>query len=108
MGTDTHERDRERERYRGKRMNVVEDVSKNDNFSSSYSSSFHGLGSLACSDSELTSETVNPFRHFARTPWMAGWRGLSPSQSLDLRGCIQKFPDWPPGSRIANGTPLCH
>jgi len=21
-----------------------------------------------------------------------------------LRGCIQKFPDWPPGARIANGT----
>jgi hypothetical protein len=25
-----------------------------------------------------------------------------------LRGCIQKFPDWPPGERIANGTALCH
>jgi hypothetical protein len=24
---------------------------------------FHRLGPLACSDSELTSETVNPFRH---------------------------------------------
>jgi hypothetical protein len=26
----------------------------------------------------------------------------------DLRGCIQKFPDWPPGARTANGTALCH
>jgi hypothetical protein len=25
-----------------------------------------------------------------------------------LRGCIQKFPDWPPGARTANGTALCH
>jgi hypothetical protein len=23
-------------------------------------------------------------------------------------GYIQKFPDWPPGTRIANGTALCH
>jgi hypothetical protein len=25
---------------------------------------FHGLCPLACSDSEITSETMNPFRHF--------------------------------------------
>jgi hypothetical protein len=25
-----------------------------------------------------------------------------------LQGCIQKFPDWPPGARTANGTALCH
>jgi hypothetical protein len=25
-----------------------------------------------------------------------------------IRGCIQKFPDWPPGARAANGTALCH
>jgi hypothetical protein len=25
-----------------------------------------------------------------------------------VRGCIQKFPDWPPGARTANGTALCH
>jgi hypothetical protein len=23
-------------------------------------------------------------------------------------GCIQKFPDWPPGLRTSNGTDLCH
>jgi hypothetical protein len=28
---------------------------------------------------------------------------------LDItRMCIQKFPDWPPGTRTANGTALCH
>jgi hypothetical protein len=27
---------------------------------------------------------------------------------LGIRGCIQKFPDWPPGARTANGTALCH
>jgi hypothetical protein len=26
-----------------------------------------------------------------------------------IRGCIQKFPDWPPGARATNGTTaLCH
>jgi hypothetical protein len=25
-----------------------------------------------------------------------------------IRGCIQKFSDWPPGARTANGTALCH
>jgi hypothetical protein len=28
--------------------------------------------------------------------------------SEPIRGCIQKFPDWPPGARTANGTALCH
>jgi len=27
---------------------------------------------------------------------------------LDLRGRIQKFPDWPPGARTTNITALCH
>jgi hypothetical protein len=27
---------------------------------------------------------------------------------LLIRGCIQKFLDWPPGARTANGTALCH
>jgi hypothetical protein len=27
---------------------------------------------------------------------------------LKIRGCIQKFPGWPPGAKIANGTALCH
>jgi hypothetical protein len=26
----------------------------------------------------------------------------------ELQECIQKFPDWPPGARTANGTALCH
>jgi hypothetical protein len=25
-----------------------------------------------------------------------------------LQGCIQKFLDWPPGARSANGTAHCH
>jgi hypothetical protein len=24
------------------------------------------------------------------------------------RGCIQKFPDWPPGAETENGKALCH
>jgi len=31
---------------------------------------FHWLVHLICSDSELTSETMIPFRHFVMTPWM--------------------------------------
>jgi hypothetical protein len=27
---------------------------------------------------------------------------------LAIRRCIQKFSDWPPGARTANGTALCH
>jgi hypothetical protein len=26
----------------------------------------------------------------------------------DKRGRTQKFPDWPPGARTANGKALCH
>jgi hypothetical protein len=26
----------------------------------------------------------------------------------EIRMCIQKFPDWPPGAITANGTALCH
>jgi len=26
----------------------------------------------------------------------------------DLRGCFQKFPDRPPGTRAANGIAFCH
>jgi hypothetical protein len=33
------------------------------------SCTFRELGPLASSESELTSETVNPFRHFDRIPW---------------------------------------
>jgi hypothetical protein len=25
-----------------------------------------------------------------------------------VQRCTQKFPDWPPGARTANGTILCH
>jgi len=30
---------------------------------------FHSLGPLACFKSESTSETMNPFRYFSRSPW---------------------------------------
>jgi hypothetical protein len=29
-------------------------------------------------------------------------------ESKNVLGFIQKFPDWLPGVRIANGTALCH
>jgi len=27
---------------------------------------------------------------------------------VTVTACIQKFPDWPPGVRTANGKALCH
>jgi len=30
------------------------------------------------------------------------------SYSKIIWGCIQKFQDWPPGAKTANGTGLCH
>jgi len=29
------------------------------------------------------------------------------ASAVYLRGCIEKFPDWPSGARIANGKALC-
>jgi hypothetical protein len=34
--------------------------------------------------------------------------GIDRLEDLGIRGCIQKFPDWPPGARTANGTAFCH
>jgi hypothetical protein len=35
--------------------------------------------------------------------------GVDPDPAYWYIGrCIQKFPDWPPGPRTANGTALCH
>jgi len=36
---------------------------------------------------------------------VASW---SSGLSVYLGWCIQKFTDWPPGARTANGTALCH
>jgi hypothetical protein len=40
--------------------------------------------------------------------WERFIEGWSNCVKLNIRGCIQKFPDWPPGARTANGTALCH
>jgi len=34
--------------------------------------------------------------------------GNQTSVMQPIGGCIQKFLDWPPGVRSANGTALCH
>jgi hypothetical protein len=36
-----------------------------------------------------------------------GRRGMN-GIAQSVRGCIQKFPDWPPGARTAKGIALCH
>jgi hypothetical protein len=35
-------------------------------------------------------------------------RGRVGEFTVVIRGCIQKFPEWPPGVRTVNGTALCH
>jgi hypothetical protein len=43
--------------------------------------------------------------------WVFGFDFFTNSNynlSKKVRGCIQKFPNWPPGARIANGADLCH
>jgi hypothetical protein len=35
------------------------------------------------------------------------WCKVPLTKQQCVRGCIQKFPDWPPGARTANGTALC-
>jgi hypothetical protein len=35
------------------------------------------------------------------------WEDLGVDEKV-IQGCIQKFPDWPPGARTANVTVLCH
>jgi hypothetical protein len=36
------------------------------------------------------------------------WRDAWLDTETTLRECIQKFADWPPGARTANGKVLCH
>jgi len=64
-----------------------------------FSCTFHALGPVVCSESELTSESMNPFRHFGRTPW-TGYQPVArpvPTQNSttqkDVDMCIRKFPD---------------
>jgi hypothetical protein len=35
-------------------------------------------------------------------------RGCTRTRIVIIRGCIQKFPDWPPEARTANGRAICH
>jgi len=50
------------------------------------SCTFHGLGPLAYSDSELASETMNPCRHFGRTPWTRKWPTIEKLEYISIPG----------------------
>jgi len=52
------------------------------------------LGSLACSASELTSESMNPFRHFGRTPWTGNSpiTGPPPTQESATQNSVNIYP----------------
>jgi len=65
---------------------------------------------LVCSNSELTSDTMNPFRHFGMTPWMMDWsvaRHLPSWDSItqkntDLHSCLEW--DFNPWSKCLSRT----
>jgi len=63
----------------------------------------------------LTFVHVSPFLisihiNVSMCVWICMYVGLCVCVKIKMciRGCIQKFLDWPPGARIANGTDLCH
>jgi len=67
---------------------------------------FHGLGPLTCSYSELTSETVNAFRHFGRTPWTGDRPIARPIPTQD--STTQKYADIHPClERVSNRRSHC-
>jgi hypothetical protein len=64
---------------------------------------FHGWSPLVCVDLELTSETVDLFRHFGRTPWM-GYRPIArPRLTKDSK--TQKNADTNPSNGILTHEP---
>jgi hypothetical protein len=48
------------------------------------------------------------YHHVIRLRLELATGGLNPAREMDIRGSIQKFPDWLPGAKKANGTALCH
>jgi hypothetical protein len=41
-------------------------------------------------------------------PCVTKYRAMKTYGGLEVQGCIQKFPDWPPRARTTNCTALCH
>jgi hypothetical protein len=70
---------------------------------------FHRLVPLACSESELSSETVNPFIHVGRTPWTGDQPIARPipkqdsitQRNTDLHPCLER--DLNPRSQCLSG-----
>jgi hypothetical protein len=56
----------------------------------------------------VVSVTCNPMWHEIQTDVYRFYHKWHVVKEVYLRECIQKFPDWPPGARTANGTTLCH
>jgi hypothetical protein len=44
---------------------------------------FHGLGPLACFNSEPSCEIINPCKHFGGTPWIGEWSTSRPLPTQD-------------------------
>jgi hypothetical protein len=58
-------------------------------------------------DSELYVCILTPFIDFDETP-CTPCRLCARFETHCIRGCIHKFPDWPPGARTANATDPFH
>jgi hypothetical protein len=48
-----------------------------------------------------------PFIHYPVLLIIGSGTVITPQWAMSLQGCIQMFPDWPPGARTENGTALC-
>jgi hypothetical protein len=78
------------------------------------------LRSYVWNSEERTVQTQNSVRRYVQdtvpwvtTPFMTNANIIQLKQmevdgAFTLRGCNQKFQDWPPGARTTNGTALCH
>jgi hypothetical protein len=53
--------------------------------------------------------SIPSFRYYTETSCTVQGNILQATfHAINILGIIQKFPDWPPGAKTANGTALCH
>jgi hypothetical protein len=75
----------------------------------SHSTSFEDSKYVLIFNMYLTKAFVFPINYscvslVAMVKWPNGWQWIFIMSTAYIRECIQKFPDWLPGARTANGT----
>jgi hypothetical protein len=53
-----------------------------------------------------SAEVMNEWSYTSTQPLQTRFNGVVLKQ--EIRGCIQKFPEWPPGAKTVYGRALCH